>query len=253
MLKSNQPLHIVAYHKLLHMIRGGRFGAKLPAEKQLAEMLHVSRTTLRQALLILQEDHIVYTKRGSGTYVSTGTHRKRNLGLESYFPIHRIVDAAEPVSSEPASSEVVVSEPVVSIEQTDELAAEHLNIPQSSSLIIVSRSCRLREEVFAYTIDFLPANLLHERMATMMGAFVNFAKVVDEIIPMEVYSAECEIIPTKAGEHISKHLHIGTESPVLLLTQVLRDEKAVPLSLNKTYIDTNKVSIRLLRKTTLER
>ena len=238
MLKENQPLHIVAYHKILRMIREGTFEGKLPAEKQMAEMLGVSRTTLRQALLILQEDHVVYTKRGSGTYIASGKPPERHRGIESYFPIHKIVD----------SPDVQISEPVVSIEKTDAIAAEQLGIPASSSLVIVSRACSLRKEIFAYTVDFLPVRMLDDDVEEMMGDFINFGRLVDEVIPTRVYSAECEIIPSKAGEYISQHLNIGKEAPVLLLHQLLRDQRSAPLSLNKTYIDTAKVSVNLLRK-----
>lgn len=45
------------------------FGERLPAERQLAEALTCSRTTIREALRILDEDKMVTRRRGSGTYV----------------------------------------------------------------------------------------------------------------------------------------------------------------------------------------
>jgi len=45
-------------------------GAKLPNELLLAEMLEVSRSTVRQAIRILVEKNILEVRRGSGTFVS---------------------------------------------------------------------------------------------------------------------------------------------------------------------------------------
>lgn len=53
-----------------------RVGAKLPNEPEMAERFEVSRSTLRLALSILRERGIVYTERGSGTFVAD--FRKEN-------------------------------------------------------------------------------------------------------------------------------------------------------------------------------
>lgn len=58
-------------HRLKDMIKGGKFvyGDKLPVEKRLAEIFGVSRTTVREALAVLEAEGWVTTKRGGGTFV----------------------------------------------------------------------------------------------------------------------------------------------------------------------------------------
>ena len=46
------------------------FGERLPAERQLAEAIACSRSTIREALRILDRDKMVSRRVGSGTYVS---------------------------------------------------------------------------------------------------------------------------------------------------------------------------------------
>lgn len=65
-------------HRLKEMIKTGQYGYgdKLPVEKRLAEIFGVSRTTVREALAVLEAEGWVTTRRGGGTYVK----RVRNAG-----------------------------------------------------------------------------------------------------------------------------------------------------------------------------
>lgn len=57
--------------RLREMIKSGQFnyGDKLPVEKSLAEIFGVSRTTVREALAVLEAEGWVTTRRGGGTFV----------------------------------------------------------------------------------------------------------------------------------------------------------------------------------------
>src|SRR5690606_18189039 len=75
--------YAMAYNKILKMIQDGLYpeGSKLPSEPILAEQLGISRSTLRQALGLLQEDGIVEAKKGIGNFVRK-TLNMDNIGLE---------------------------------------------------------------------------------------------------------------------------------------------------------------------------
>ena len=47
-----------------------KIGDRLPSENELAKILRVSRVTFREAIRQLREDGFLYSRRGSGTYVS---------------------------------------------------------------------------------------------------------------------------------------------------------------------------------------
>ena len=59
------------YGQLLERIVSGSMvpGDKLPSEHQLCRALHVSRPVVREALMRLQADGLVETRRGSGTFL----------------------------------------------------------------------------------------------------------------------------------------------------------------------------------------
>ena len=74
-LKINKtPLHLQAQQHLLDLIEDGTCqpGEKLPSEVDLAAQLGISRPTLREALLNLEQEDIIVRKHGVGTFVTLG-------------------------------------------------------------------------------------------------------------------------------------------------------------------------------------
>lgn len=69
---SSQPIYeqVIAQVKE-SIIKGAlREGEKLPSVRELAEMTRVNPNTISKAYKFLEQDHIIVTLRGRGTYVS---------------------------------------------------------------------------------------------------------------------------------------------------------------------------------------
>jgi GntR family transcriptional regulator, phosphonate transport system regulatory protein len=58
-------------------------GAKLPAEGELAERFGVHRNTVRQAVAALAAEHLVVSRRGSGTFVAEHTMLVHRIGART--------------------------------------------------------------------------------------------------------------------------------------------------------------------------
>ena len=75
MLKSaraeRKTLTAIAEQELRQAIASGTFrpGTQLPTEAELCQMLAVSRTVVREALRVLEEDGLVARRHGVGTFV----------------------------------------------------------------------------------------------------------------------------------------------------------------------------------------
>ena len=69
--KSKELRYVTVYNKLFKMINEGTFleDSRLPSEPDLAKELGISRTTLRQALALLQDDGLIKNIRGKGNYI----------------------------------------------------------------------------------------------------------------------------------------------------------------------------------------
>jgi len=73
-----------AAEKLRRKILSGKFtpGARLPTERALCEILGISRITVRLALDLLEEEHLITRHRGSGTYVNEPSLARLPLSID---------------------------------------------------------------------------------------------------------------------------------------------------------------------------
>jgi GntR family transcriptional regulator len=78
---GNAPLADRARAAILHAILDKQFAARLPSEEALADMLDVSRTTIRSALQSLEQDGVITRKRALGTTINTHV-RPSTLALQ---------------------------------------------------------------------------------------------------------------------------------------------------------------------------
>lgn len=86
--------HIVALDRIREMIDSGRLKAagRLPAERQLAETIGVSRRSLRQALGILEAEGRITRHHGRGTFVTDVRLATENL-------VHELAKLTNPVDT----------------------------------------------------------------------------------------------------------------------------------------------------------
>ncbi|MBZ9749823.1 GntR family transcriptional regulator [Deinococcus sp. HMF7604] len=88
---SATPVYVQVAQGLTQRIESGqlRAGSALPAERELAAGLGVSRVTVRQALALLSQQGLLTRRHGSGTFVTPpprpGDLPSRTLGLLSSF------------------------------------------------------------------------------------------------------------------------------------------------------------------------
>jgi GntR family phosphonate transport system transcriptional regulator len=68
-------------------IAGGKYidGGRLPAESALAERFGVNRHTVRRALVVLQDEGVVRTEQGRGTFVQMANILSYRIGRRTRF------------------------------------------------------------------------------------------------------------------------------------------------------------------------
>ncbi|MDE0273809.1 MAG: FadR/GntR family transcriptional regulator, partial [Gammaproteobacteria bacterium] len=78
-IESQQRLYVRVAQRIAELVANGEVkpGEKLPAERRLAEMLQVSRPTIREAMIVLEVSGLIDARTGSGIYVTQQGHPQR--------------------------------------------------------------------------------------------------------------------------------------------------------------------------------
>src|SRR5690349_18424735 len=155
MLKSakseRKTLTEIAQQELRQAIIGGIFrpGSQLPTEAELCEMLGVSRTVVREALRMLEDDGLVARRHGVGTFVRNHPILK-NLNFN--FGITEMIESA---GFQPGTSHLAIQK-----ETADAEKAEQLHVAVGTPLVTVERVRTANGRPVVYSLDTLAESLL---------------------------------------------------------------------------------------------
>lgn len=231
------PRCVAVYNKLFEKIKSGEFSVenRLPGELELSKLMEVSRSTLRQALELLQEDGIIKSIQGKGNFiVQDRVHSKKGIEtLEN--PIYSIV-----------SEEIDEVELDFRIEPGTEYTTEILE-KKSSIIIFADRWFKSKNEIVAYTISVIPAE-------TVLEAEVDLSKQEEvlEFINKEVYEiakySTLKISFSEIGNISSTKYKLCKNNRCHLLVETLYNKNNSPIMYNKHYIPIDSGEIVIYRK-----
>ena len=148
---ERKTLTEVAQHELRQAITAGTFqpGSQLPTEAELCEILGVSRTVVREALRMLEDDGLVARRHGVGTFVRNNPILK-NLNFN--FGITEMIESA---GLQPGTSHLAIQK-----ETADEEKAEQLHVPLGTPLITIERVRTADGRPVVYSLDTFTESLI---------------------------------------------------------------------------------------------
>lgn len=128
--KSRIPLYAQLYDHILDKIKSGewREHEKLPSEREICDTYGISRTTVRQTMIELENEGYIYKEHGKGSFVSPQTYTQSLVKFYSFseemkklgkHPITSVIDfEITPCSSKAAKKlELEVETPVYKIKR----------------------------------------------------------------------------------------------------------------------------------------
>ena len=177
--------------RLMRAIRLGQFpqGSRLPPERDLAEVLRVSRTTLREALAELKESGYVTVRRGryGGSYVaeSLPRHPAAPLDADEVWDLLTLRRILEPAAAE--------------------LAAERDHTPAQREQL-----CSLHEKLTRSTVEnYRPLDSrLHLLVAELSGSPSLLATVADTRARVNALLDRIPLLPTNLDHANQQHADV---------------------------------------------
>jgi GntR family transcriptional regulator len=208
---KSRTLTEAAQEELRQAIVNGLYspGSQLPTEAELGEQLGVSRTVVREALRMLEDDGLIDRRHGVGTFVREQSILK-NLNFN--FGITEMIKAAGmlpgtahfAVRYEPAESDVAVQ----------------LNLSPGASVLVVERVRTADARSVVYSLDIFPGSLLN-------GTDLDQNLLMEESL-YQVLQARLGVVieygiawikPTLATPAIAEKLDLPNDALLLCITQ----------------------------------
>ena len=211
-------------------------GTKLPSEKELSQLLEVSRLTLREALHILEEERIVRAEHGSGWYLMSS--------IEKMEPdISRLLSVTEMFANSGLELEtrVLTSETITLNEYYDKL-----NLRKGEKVVAIKRIRSVKKDPYIYSIDYIPQKTLGEDLAPEMFSGSLLEKLEKEFgIRLEYSLAKILVVEKENFE--SQEESLQNVSSWLLLEQVNYDQNGIPIIYSRDYHRSDKIQFFVRR------
>ncbi len=190
---SNLPLYQQLHDRILQYINSHEYpeNGLLPSERDMCEMYKVSRSTVRQALALLEEEQWIYTVHGVGTFVKP---RMFELDLSQLYPFTD-------------SKNTIVHRHVLSCELIlpDRRLASKLSAGRKEYYHKLVRICSVRDYPLIIETSYFPRNRfvhidaqaveeqpLYDYLSAKYGLKVDRAD--ETFVPILPDSAQCELL-----------------------------------------------------------
>lgn len=226
---SSQTLSDVTTRVLRGVLRGDgvKAGEKLPGEHELAQILQVSRVTVREALRTLERERLISRRRGIGTVVLPQMIRK-DLSLN--FGITAMINNA--------GLEENVAEIDVSEESAPDSVAEALGLRPSAAVLKLDRVRAVEDQPIVWSMDWISGELITLEVLQRF-AHGDFGTSIYDFLQDQtshsVVRGMANLEAIVATDRVAEKLHAKRGAAVMKMTQTDFDRTDLPVLYSVEY------------------
>jgi GntR family transcriptional regulator len=239
-LRSDR-LYLQAEQRLLELIESGTYapGEQLPSEVELAAQFGISRPTLREALLHLEQAGAIVRKHGVGTFVASAYGLRLESGLE------RLESVFEMTARQ--GMEARIEGLACTQEPAEAAVAERLALAPGTHVTAVRRTIVVDDRPAAYMLDLAPPSVLSpsDIDESFNGSVLD---VLRQRSDLRVSQAVADIVPVNADGFLADRLSVRPGQAILLLEEVLLAEGGVPIEFSRNYFVSSMFRFHVLRR-----
>lgn len=229
------PLYLQVISRIMDEIRNGNWvaGKRLPSEKELCQRWGVSLITVRSALKELNDEGIIYTIQGKGSYVSAMQNQKHDLKF------HQLRSFTEEMAIENKNAgAILLSEKVLKATAEDMLL---FGLSDNDKVYVVKR---------VRTVNDFPTHISVHRIPQMIVAKfdeADFSKSIYKLFEkagMNITRGTEEISAILPRSSDAEILGISTSQPVIESVSIASCQNQ-PVMITKSLINSNRIKIKL--------
>lgn len=232
------PLYVTVYETICQWLKDGKYkpGDKLPGENILAEQFQVSRGTLRQAMLLLQEDGLIGNHQGKGNIVLSNQDMQQN-GLEKVG--NPIIDfCVQPIDR------IVTT---IGFQPPTQKHQEVLKLRPSSIVAVIDITYFHQDSPVGFAMVYIPHEFLDKGNVDLEDTDSVYAFYTKLLSSGSLYS-DTRLRIVHARERLADILAIPEGDPLLILEEELYTEYDTPVLSQKMYMGADLYEISLKRK-----
>jgi len=214
-------------------------GEQLPSEKELSVQLGISRSTLREALLNLEQEGVVVRRHGVGTFVAPGYEHRLESGLER---LESILELA-------ARQGLQVRIEGLEVRQikADANLGEKLKAPPGTELTSVRRAICVDKTPIAYMADFVLSSILppDEVGESFNGSVLDLLR---EKHLAAITQVAAQIVATTADRPLSERLKVKRGQPLLLVEETVFASGGDIVEFSRNYFVPDHFQFHVIRR-----
>ena len=232
------PLYVTAYETISQWLKEGKYkaGDKLPGENILAEQLAVSRGTLRQAMLLLQDAGLIIHHQGKGNIVLSNQDMS-NSGLEKVG--NPIVDFC----SRPIDKVVTA----IGFQPATQKHQQVLKLRPSSVVAVIDITYYCGDTPAGFAMVYMPHEVLDNSDVDLENPDTVYQYYTGLLSEGGLYS-DAKIRLGQARERLANILNMQEGDPILILEEVLYSEYDTPVLSQKLFFGSEQHELSIRRK-----
>lgn len=219
--------HVKVYDHLYEQIQSGIYppGSQLPSETALSEQMGVSRMTLRKALSLFVEDGVIKNVPGVGHFICTKEEKSKQF-LDQSKNLHPVYSYST-TAPDSTEFEFRIEPPTRSIIDTLE--------QYTPAVVIADRWYKKGDTPFAYSLSFLPIELIGEKQINLNHDKELFS-YLENICYEEMSSCHRICSHSNAGNFTAKKYALSKQDSFLLIQETIYDKNGRIIISSKHYI-----------------
>jgi GntR family transcriptional regulator len=225
-VKPRLPRYHRIAEELRERIRGGEWGpgAPLPNQRRLAQGFGVTLMTLRQALELLERDHLITRRHGLGTFVAAPTIDYEILKLRRF--------AGElSARGQSVSTRVLDARPAVA----DRRASLALGLSPRARMVMVERLRLVDEHPMSLQRSFLPTRI-GEQVLTSDLAETSLSQVLEFKLGIVVVRAHEAVSAVRLAPREARELACAPGAPAFESERVSHDAAGQTVVFDRVFI-----------------
>lgn len=222
---KTKPLHVLAEEAIKKMILLPEYqnGKLLPNEIELAQSLHISRNTLRQAINKMVFEGLLCRRKGYGTWVA-----KKSItgGVKNWLSFSQEMQRL--------GIRIKNYELHLSLEHPDERVCRFFGLEEDSETL-----CLKLERVRGHAEHPFVVFISYFNPQFPISSDDNFAMPLYELLEKKygivVHTSVEEVSARLAGKRVASKLRISENDPILIRRRFVYDTERIPVEYNIGY------------------